>query len=98
MTEERTRFQDLSDDEKHERIESMRNNANSAREKYGKGKYFSFGEAIDEIKQADGAGETAVASVKLIGKSLFNIGRFTVAEVIPGMMEQTAKQAEKSMK
>lgn len=95
---EKTPFKDLSDDEKKARIQDMRDSAKNFREKYKDGKYYSFGEAIDDIKQANGAGETTVASVKLVGKSLFNIGRFTFAEVLPAIADRSADLHEQSMK
>mgnify|MGYP002149729919 CR=1 FL=1 len=34
--------------------------------------------------------------MKLLGKGIFNVGRFAVAEVLPSAMEQVAKQVEKN--
>ena len=96
--EERPSFKDLNDDEKKEFIRKMRDDAKNMREKHKNVKYFSFGEAIDDIKQANGAGKTTIASVKLVGKSIFNIGRFTVSEILPAMVDSAADIHEKSLK
>ena len=96
--DERIAYKDLDDDEKKERIKSLRDNADSTKEKFGKGSYYSWGETIDDIKDAQGAAETAVASGKWAGKSLFNIGKFAVAEVVPGIMKTAAHMAEKNLK
>lgn len=96
--EERVPFKDLSDDEKRERIAEWRDTAKRGRERYKDGKYMSLKESVNKFKDADNAGEKALAGAKIVGKSLFNIGRFAVAEALPSMLEQVAKQAEKSMK
>mgnify|MGYP007087627617 CR=1 FL=1 len=96
--EERVSFKDLSDDEKRERIAGWRDTAEQRREYHKEGKYLSLKESVDEFKDADNAGGKALAGAKIVGKSLFNIGRFAVAEALPSFLEQTAKQAEKSMK
>lgn len=57
-----------------------------------------MGETIKDIKEADGAGETAVAGAKWAGKSLFNIGKFTIAEVLPGITSGIAKMHEENLK
>lgn len=100
MSEERVSYKDLDDDGKRERISSMKDRAAAGKEKHRNSKrgYYSWGETIDDIKQADGAGQTAVAGAKWAGKSLFNIGKFTVGELIPGMLEAGAKQAEEKLK
>lgn len=95
---ERVSYKDLDDDGKRERIGSMRDRATSTKEKFGGGSYYSWGETIDDIKDAKGAAETAVAGGKWAGKSLFNIGKFTVAEVVPGIMKGAAKLAEENLK
>lgn len=96
--EERVSYKDLDDDGKRERIKSMRDSADSTKSKFGKGSYYAWGETIDDIKNAQGAAETAVAGGKWAGKSLFNIGKFTVAEVVPAVMKGVAKQAEEKLK
>lgn len=100
MSEERERYSNLDDDGKRERIASIKERAAAGKEKHknSKSSYYSWGETIDDIKKADGAGETAVAGAKWAGKSLFNIGKFTVGELIPGMLEAGARQAEDRLK
>lgn len=100
MSEERVSYKDLDDDGKRERIASMKEKAAAGKEKHknSKSSYYSWGETIDDIKKADGAGETAVAGAKWAGKSLFNIGKFTAGELIPGMLASGARQMEESLK
>ena len=94
MSEERVSYKDLDDDGKRERIAGMKDRAAAGKEKHknSKSSYYSWGETIDDIKKADGAG------AKWAGKSLFNIGKFTVGELIPGMLEAGARQAEDRLK
>lgn len=98
MSEDRVPYKDLDDDGKRERIASMKDRAATSKEKYGKGSYYDWGETIDDIKKANGAGETAVAGAKWAGKSLFNIGKFAVAEVLPGLSKAAAEAAEDKLK
>ncbi|MGM8939408.1 hypothetical protein [Psychrobacter okhotskensis] len=96
--EERIAYNDLDDDGKRERITSMRDRADSTQAKFSKGSYYSWGETIDDIRRAEGAAETAVAGGKWAGKSLFNIGKFAVAEVVPGVMKSVARMSEENLK
>lgn len=67
--------------------------------------YFSLKEAADDVSDAYGAKETAVASAKLVGKTLFNTALFggklgvKVLKEAPAIAqkfaEQVAKEAEK---
>jgi len=98
MSEDRVPYKDLDDDGKRERIASMKDRAATSKEKYGKGSYYAWGETIDDIKKANGAGETAVAGAKWAGKSLFNIGKFTIAEVLPGITEAIANKNEENLR
>lgn len=98
MSEKRVRYIDLDDDGKRERIARMKERSAAGKEKHSKSSYYSWRETIKDIKDAQGAGETAVAGAKLAGKSLFNIGKFTVGELIPGMLEFGARQMEESLK
>lgn len=98
MSEDRVPYKDLDDDGKRERIASMKDRAATSKEKYGKGSYYAWGETIDDIKKASGAGETAVAGAKWAGKSLFNIGKFTIAEVLPGITEAIANKNEENLR
>lgn len=100
MSEERVSYKDLDDDGKRERIANLKDRAATSKEKHRNSKrgYYSWGETIDDIKQADGAGQTAVAGAKWAGKSLFNIGKFTAGELIPGLLEGVAKAREETLK
>lgn len=100
MSEERVSYKDLDDDGKRERIAAMKEKAAAGKEKHrnSKSSYYSWGETIRDIKEAEGAGETAIAGAKWAGKSLFNIGKFTVGEFIPGMLESGARQMEENLK
>ena len=61
--------------------------------------YFDLSKALDEVRhESFGAKETAVAGLKLFGKGLFNAARFTVTEVIPAAVEQTAKHNARTSK
>lgn len=100
MSEERVSYKDLDDDGKRERIASLKDRAATGKEKHRSSNrgYYSWGETIDDIKKAEGAGQTAIAGAKWAGKSLFNIGKFTTGELIPGILEGVAKQAEENLK
>ena len=91
--DEKVEFKDLTDSEKAQR---MRDSASSMRDFGDKKDYYSPKEAIDDLKYADGAGEKAIAGAKLIGKSLFNIGKFGTKELLPRILEQGAKNLDKS--
>lgn len=97
-SEHRVAFKDLSDDEKRERIAEFRAQAQSRRDYHQDGSYYAIDEAFDEFSHANGAGNKVLAGAKLVGKSLFNIGRFTSAVALPYLLEDAAKKAEKSMK
>ncbi len=79
---------------KEEKARKLREDAQALREKIG-GDYYSAKEAIDDVYYADGIGGKAAASAKLIGKSLFNIGRFIGSEILPAIGEQNARKLEK---
>ena len=98
--DERVSFKDLDDNGKREKIADMKERAAAGREKHknSESSYYSWGETIDDIKKAEGAGQTAIAGAKWAGKSLFNIGKFTIGEAIPTLLDGAAKNAEKSMK
>lgn len=100
MAEDRVKFKDLDDDEKIERITKLKEQAADARKKHRTSTrgYYSWGETINDIKNANGAGETAIAGAKWAGKSLFNIGKFTTGELLPAVSERSAKLMEESMK
>lgn len=55
-------------------------------------RYYSLGKAFKDIKNADGAADTVLAGVTMVGKLGVNIGKFAFLEVLPGMLEQNAKK------
>jgi hypothetical protein len=59
-------------------------------------KYFKMGEALDDVKLAYGVQDTAVSTLKFLGKGIFNVGRFAVAEVLPSVMEKVATKVEQN--
>ncbi|MCG9057309.1 hypothetical protein LH442_15330 [Laribacter hongkongensis] len=61
-----------------------------------KSKYFKMGEALDDVNYAYGTKDKAVASLKLIGKGLFNVGRFAVAEALPSAIGHVAQTIDKN--
>lgn len=92
-------FKDLSENEQKERIVQNNKLAAKVREGvHGKSEYYSWNETIDDIKEANGAAETAVAGSKWAGKSLFNIGKFALGTAVPAVMEQVTKTLEDSVK
>ncbi|AIO28932.1 hypothetical protein [Burkholderia cepacia] len=62
------------------------------------GKYFGLG---DDWKDLTGSyrsgGDRAAAGLKLLGKGLFNVGKFAVTEVAPGMVSAVGKRAEEHL-
>jgi hypothetical protein len=61
-------------------------------------KYLSLSEDWSELVDGYGAKERSIAGLKLLGKSIFNVGKFTLTEALPRMAEQTAKMAEEAAK
>ena len=59
-------------------------------------KYFKIGEAIDDIGYASGAKDKTIASLKLFGKGVFNIGKFAATEIFPAALETAARSVEKN--
>lgn len=96
--DKRVAYKDLDDDGKRESLKKLKDSATSAEEKFSKGSYYSWSETIDDIKHASGAGKTAVAGTKLVGKSLFNIGKFALAEILPGILKTAVKKEEENLK
>lgn len=95
---ERVPYADLTDSQKKERIAKMRNSADKMKGKASKGDYYAWGQTIDDIKHAQGAKETSVAGAKWLGKSVFNIGKFATAEVLPAVMKKVAEKNEENLK
>lgn len=59
--------------------------------------YFDMSEALDEFNhQSFGAKDKAISGLKMFGKGLFNVARYTVAEVIPAATEATANKVLKN--
>jgi len=57
--------------------------------------YYKLGEALTEVRSANGAKETAISSAKLVGKFAFNAGLFAGklgVEFIKDLPAQVAKQ------
>lgn len=57
------------------------------REKVGSKDYYSPKETLDDLRYSIGAGETATNAAKLVGKSLFNVGKFVGGSVLPSVLE-----------
>ena len=55
-------------------------------------KYFKMSDAWDEVSYGVGAGEKAKAGLKMLGKGLFNFGKFVATEAVPKMVEQSIEQ------
>lgn len=58
--------------------------------------YFKMSDAVDDVKYAFDAKDTAIAAAKLVGKGVFNVGRFAVVDVIPGVIGQMAKKVDEN--
>lgn len=56
--------------------------------------YFKLGDALDEMSYSYGVKDKGISALKLVGKGVFNIGRFAVAEVFPALLETTAKSVK----
>lgn len=56
--------------------------------------YFKIGDAFDEILISTNTKEKAFSTIKLIGKSVYNVGRFAVAEVLPAAVESNARNID----
>lgn len=62
------------------------------------GKYFGLGDDWEELTGSyRSGGDRAAAGLKLLGKGLFNVGKFAVTEVVPGMVSQAGKRAEEHL-
>ncbi|MEK6368028.1 MAG: hypothetical protein V4803_16685 [Burkholderia gladioli] len=61
-------------------------------------KYLSLSEDWSGLVHGYGAKERSVAGLKLLGKSIFNVGRYAFTEALPKMAEHTAKMAEEAAK
>lgn len=63
-----------------------------------KDKYLSLSDNIDEFRYSDGAVDKSLAGLKIVGKSLFNVGKFAFSEVLPKAMDHMEKESEKYKK
>lgn len=59
-------------------------------EQIDESEYYSISKAYKEIRSADGAVDTTLAGVTMLGKIGFNVGRFTLTEILPAMLEKQA--------
>lgn len=69
--------------------------ASMLRDKVGSKEYYSAKETVDDVRYAIGAGETAAAGAKLVGKSLFNIGKFIAGDLLPSALDKGASNYHK---
>lgn len=56
------------------------------------GKYFNLGNAWNDLKNSYGAGETAIAALKLVGKGISNTAVYGVTEFLPDAAKEIAKK------
>lgn len=57
----------------------------------GDKKYLSLSEDWSDLVDGYGAKERSIAGLKLLGKSIFNVGKFTFTEALPKIAEEAAK-------
>lgn len=58
--------------------------------------YLSLGDDYRQMVDGYGAAERGVAGLKLVGKGLFNVAKFGVAEVLPAFVKQAEKIKERN--
>lgn len=56
------------------------------------GKYFNLGNAWNDLKNSYGAGETAIAALKLVGKGISNTAVYGVTEFLPAAAKEIAQK------
>ncbi|MFZ5699638.1 MAG: hypothetical protein ACOY9J_13170 [Pseudomonadota bacterium] len=61
-----------------------------------KSKYFSLSEAADDIGNSYGVAETTGATLKLLGKTVLNLGIFAVTDLPKAMIETAERQKNKN--
>lgn len=54
-------------------------------------KYLNLSDDWSELVDGYGAKEKSVAGLKLLGKSVFNVGKFAFTELLPKVAEEAAK-------
>jgi len=58
-------------------------------------RYFKLSEALKNVQNATGRGETALAGAKLLGKTLFNAGKFVAEGVVKANEKASAEQLKR---
>lgn len=61
-------------------------------------KYLSLSQDLDDLRFGFGAKEKAVAGLRLFGKGLLNVAKFTVTEAMPEMNKRMAEELKKRQK
>jgi hypothetical protein len=61
-------------------------------------KYLNLSQDLDDLRFGFGAKEKTVAGLKLFGKSLFNVAKFTVTEALPEMNKRMEEEIKKKGK
>ncbi|KOR28370.1 hypothetical protein TI05_17060 [Achromatium sp. WMS3] len=61
-------------------------------------KYFKMREAVDEFRYSYGVKEKTGATLKILGKSVFNVGVFTVTEAVPKIFQIMVENARDKAK
>ncbi len=57
--------------------------------------YFSLSEAVDDFNTSFDTKEKAVSGLKLIGKGLFNVARYTVTTALPEFIAKKGDELSK---
>lgn len=60
--------------------------------------YFDMSEAMDEFSYQFGVKDKAISGLKMFGKGLFNVARYTVAEALPAVTDAAANQVLRNEK
>lgn len=58
-------------------------------------KYYQLGDAVDEFNNSYGAKEKTVSALKVLGKGLFNVGKFLVTDGKDELEKYNQKTREK---
>lgn len=58
-------------------------------------KYLSLSDDIEDFKNGYDGMEKAKAGFKILGKSIFNIGKYTVTEALPEMARRVEEENSK---
>lgn len=64
----------------------------------GDKKYLDLSNDIDDFKYAVDGMDRTKAGMKVFGKSLFNVGKYAVKEVLPEMAKRAEEQKKKENK